>query len=173
MLERVLPPTFEDLVRPFLCVSTDLIRAELVSHRRGDLRLAVAASMALPAFAPPVRLDGRLLCDGGVIDNLPVAAMAAEGEGPIIACDVGEPMDRHVGRVEAPDRDPTLGETLYNLILLRTEDTLAAAGRHAQLLILPERGGVGRLDFHQLDRMREEGRRAAARALETAPPELF
>jgi EmrB/QacA subfamily drug resistance transporter len=173
MLERVLPATFEDLVRPFLCVSTDLIRAELVSHRRGDLRLAVAASMSLPAFAPPVRLDGRLLCDGGLIDNLPIAAMAAEGEGPIIACDVGEPMGRHVGRVEAPEHDPTLPETLYHLVLMRTEDTLAAARRHARLVILPERDGVGRLDFYQLDRMREQGRRAAARALETAPPELF
>jgi EmrB/QacA subfamily drug resistance transporter len=173
MLERVLPATFADLVRPFVCVSTDLIRAELVAHRGGSLPLAVAASMSLPAFAPPVRLDGRLLCDGGVIDNLPVAEMAADGEGPIIACDVGEPMDRHVGRVEAPDRDPTLSETLYHLVLMRTEDTLAAARRYAQLVILPERDGVGRLDFHQLDRMREQGRRAAVRALETAPAELF
>ena len=173
MLERLLPPTFEDLVRPFLCVSTDMISGELVTHRRGDLPLAVAASMALPAFAPPVRLDNRLLVDGGVLDNLPVAALAADGEGPIIASDVNEPEDRHVGRVEAPERDPTLPETLYRLALLQTEDTLAAARRHAQLVILPEQDGVGRLEFHQLDRMREQGRRAAARALETAPAELF
>lgn len=129
--------------------------------------------MALPAFAPPVRLDDRLLVDGGVLDNLPVAAMAADGEGPIIASDVGEPEDRHVGRVRVPERDLTLPETLYRLVLLQTEDTLAAARRHAQLLILPEQDGVGRLEFHQLDRMREQGRRAAARALETAPAELF
>jgi NTE family protein len=173
MLERLLPAKFEDLVRPFLCVSTDLIRADLVVHRRGDLPLAVGASMALPAFAPPVRMDNRLLFDGGVLDNLPVATMAADGEGPIIASDVGEPEDRHIGRLDAPERDPTLPETLYRLILLKTEDTLAAARQHAQLVILPERDGVGRLEFYKLDRMREQGRRAAARALETAPPELF
>lgn len=173
MLERVLPPAFEDLILPFMCVSTDMVRAELVVHRRGSLPLAIGASMALPAFAPPVRLDGRLLCDGGVLDNLPVATMSADGEGPVIACDVGEPEDRHVGRVQAPDRDPTLPETLYRLILLKTEDTLAAAREHAQLVILPEREGAGRLDFHQLDYMREQGRRAAAEALETAPAELF
>ena len=173
MLERLLPPAMEDLVRPFLCVSTDLIRGELVVHRRGPLPQAVGASMALPAFAPPVRLDDRLLIDGGVLDNLPVATMAADGEGPIIASDVNEPEDRHVGRVKAPDRDPTLPETLFRLILLQTEDTQAAARQHAQLLISPEQDGVGRLEFHQLDRMREQGRRAAVRALETAPEELF
>jgi predicted acylesterase/phospholipase RssA len=99
--------------------------------------------------------------------------MWADGEGPLIASDVGEPEDRHVGRVEAPDHDPTLPETLYRLILLKTDDTLAAAREYAQLVILPERDGAGRLDFHQLDHMREQGRRATARALETAPPELF
>jgi predicted acylesterase/phospholipase RssA len=173
MLERVLPPAFEDHILPFMCVTTDMVRAELVVHRRGSLPAAVGASMALPAFAPPVRLDGRLLCDGGVLDNLPVAAMSADGEGPLIACDVGEPEDRHLGRVEAPDHDPTLPETLYRLILLKTEDTLAAAREYAQLVILPERNGAGRLDFHQLDYMREQGRRAAVQALDNAPPELF
>ena len=129
--------------------------------------------MALPAFAPPVRLDDRLLIDGGVLDNLPVATMAADGEGPIIASDVDEREDRHVGRVTAPERDPTLPETLFRLILLQTEDTRAAARRHAQLAISPEQDGVGRLEFHQLDRMREQGRRAAIRALESAPAQLF
>jgi predicted acylesterase/phospholipase RssA len=86
---------------------------------------------------------------------------------------VNEPEDRHVGRVRAPERDPTLPETLYRLILLQTADTQAAAHRHAQLVITPDQAGVGRLEFHQLDRMRAEGRRAAARALEHAPAELF
>ncbi len=173
MLERLLPAGMEDLVMPFTCVSTDLMSGELVSHRRGPLPLSVAASMALPAFAPPVRLDGRLLCDGGVIDNLPVAGMAADGEGPIIASDVGEPEDRHMGRVEVPETDPSLPEILYRLVLLQTTDTQAAARRHAKLLVLPQHEGVGRLEFHQLDRMREEGRRSAAHALESAPGELF
>ena len=173
MLERVLPPAFEDLVRPFACVSTDLIRGELVAHRCGQLPLAVAASMSVPGIAPPVRLDNRLLCDGGVIDNLPVATMAAEGEGPIIASDVTEPEDRHAGRLDAPQRDPSLAETLYRLVVLGAGDTVAAAHRHAQLVILPEREGVGRMEFHRLGHMRELGRRAAAHALQTAGPELL
>jgi predicted acylesterase/phospholipase RssA len=173
MLERLLPRAFEDLVLPFQCVSTDLTTGELVPHRRGPLPLAVAASMALPVFAPPVRLDNRLLVDGGVLDNLPVAAMAADREGPIIASDVGLADDRHLDRVNLPLRDPSLPETLYRLINLGSEDTVAAARRHAQLVILPDQDGVGWLEFHQLDRMREHGRRAAAHALETAPAEIF
>jgi predicted acylesterase/phospholipase RssA len=129
--------------------------------------------MCLPAFAPPVKLDGRLLVDGGVLDNLPVATMAADAEGPIIASDVTAPEDRHVGRTRTAPRPPSLGETLYRLILLQTIDTQAAGRRYADLLISPEQAHVGTLEFHQLDRMREEGRRATVHALERAPRHLW
>jgi hypothetical protein len=38
---------------------------------------------------------------------------------------------------------------------------------------MPDYDGVGMLEFHMLDRLRESGRRAAREALEHAPPELF
>ena len=50
MLERALPPTFEDLVRPFMCVSTDMVRAELVVHRRGGAG-QIAAHESSPGSA--------------------------------------------------------------------------------------------------------------------------
>jgi predicted acylesterase/phospholipase RssA len=99
--------------------------------------------------------------------------MAAAGEGPIIASDVTKADDRHDSRLQLPDRDPNLSETLHRLIALQSADTAIAARRYAQLVILPERNGVGRLEFHKLDHMRGQGRRAAAHALETAPPEVF
>jgi hypothetical protein len=45
--------------------------------------------------------------------------------------------------------------------------------RHASLLITPDNDGVGQLEFHQLDRSRDAGRRAALIALEEAPASLF
>jgi NTE family protein len=68
---------------------------------------------------------------------------------------------------------PTLPETLWRVVTLASVDTAEAARRHADLVIAPQADGVGLLEFHQLDRMRAEGRRAARMALETAPDLLF
>lgn len=172
MAERVLPGLIEDLPRSFYCVSTDIIAAELVVHRRGELALAVAASMCLPGVAPPVQVGNRLLVDGGLFDNLPVATMAGEAEGPIIACDASEPEQRSLAPGETPPT-PGLIDTLARVMLLSTTDTLEHARRYADVVITPEHESVGRMEFHSLDRMRESGRRAALAALEAAPASLW
>lgn len=78
----------EDLPLPFYCVSADLSDARAVVHDGGALWRALRASIAIPGILPPVASAGRLLVDGGVIDNLPVAAMRAANPGPVIALDV-------------------------------------------------------------------------------------
>lgn len=78
----------EDLPLPFYCVSADLSDARAVIHDGGPLWRALRASIAIPGILPPVISGGRLLVDGGVIDNLPVAAMRASNPGPVIALDV-------------------------------------------------------------------------------------
>jgi predicted acylesterase/phospholipase RssA len=172
MLERNLPGLIEDLPRSYYCVSADLISADLVLHRRGELAIAVAASMCLPGVVPPVALGGRLLVDGGVLDNLPVSTMAADAEGPVIASDVNEPEQR---RLEPGEElpEPTLMDTLQRLVLLGTADTAEAGRRYADLYIAPDQAEVGRTEWHMLDTMRESGRRAALSALEAAPDSLF
>ena len=172
MLERTLPGSIEDLALPYYCVSTDIIAAELVAHTRGPLAQAVGASMALPGVVPPVGMGGRLLVDGGVLDNLPVATMSGADEGPVIACDVTEPEQRELAPGDELPR-PGIVDTLSRVMLLGTEDTIAQARRHADLLITPADEGVGRLEFHALDLMRESGRRAAAAALESAPGSIW
>ncbi|HZU82612.1 MAG TPA: patatin-like phospholipase family protein [Polyangiaceae bacterium] len=92
-LERVLRRYFEDLAiedlwLPFFCVSTDLGRAAVHVHDRGALWRAVAASCSIPGVFPPRRDGGRVLVDGGVIDNLPLDVMAARFDGAIVASDV-------------------------------------------------------------------------------------
>ena len=79
----------EELPLRFFCLSCDLIAREAVVHRTGPVVDAVYPSLAIPGVFPPVATtDGRLLVDGGVLDNLPVETMAATGEGPVIAVDV-------------------------------------------------------------------------------------
>jgi predicted acylesterase/phospholipase RssA/CRP-like cAMP-binding protein len=108
-LERVMRDQFEgldieDLWLPFFCVSTDLARAAPTVHDRGELWKAVAASCSIPGIFPPRRAGGRLLVDGGVIDNLPIDVMAARFDGAIIASDVnlyGEVSGRNRPRTTA------------------------------------------------------------------------
>jgi predicted acylesterase/phospholipase RssA len=172
MLERNVPGLIEDLPLNFWCVSTDMIAAQLVVHRRGHLPTAVGASMCVPGIGAPVALGDRLLVDGGVLDNLPISRMADEREGPLIACDVTQPEQRSIAPGEALPV-PSLMDTIMRLMLLGTTDTQAEARRYADLFIEPSHAGVGRTEFHLLDTMRDSGRRAAAAALEHAPPELW
>ncbi len=78
----------EDLPLPFYCVSADLAQGRAVVHREGQLWRALRATIAIPGVLPPVCNNGQVLVDGGVIDNLPVAAMRRLNAGPIIGIDI-------------------------------------------------------------------------------------
>ena len=107
MLDRTLPGNIEALPLDFFCVTCDLVAGDLVVHRRGSLAKAVGASISIPGLVPPMSRHGRLLVDGGVLNNLPVDVMAPAHEGPIIAVDVtarvAPPSER--GHGAGPARD--------------------------------------------------------------------
>jgi NTE family protein len=179
----------EELPLDYFCVSCDLRTAELVVHRRGLVWLASGASMNLPAIYPPLPLDGRLLVDGGVLNNLPADVMAAVGEGPVIAADATSNADLRTGRRRSGGpawverarfraRDiivgtlgpvPSIKETLIRSIVLGSTDTAMIAQQHADLVITPDIHGIALTDWARIDEMREAGRAAARAALETAP----
>lgn len=179
LAERFGDVRIEQLPRRFYCVSCDLVAREVVLHRTGRLREAVYASLAIPGVFPPVRAGGqRLLVDGGVLDNLPVEPMARAGEGPVIAVDVGQrpdpqaqdgaprrlgPLGRRLAGSDVPL--PRVGETLMRTLTIGSADSVAAALRHADLVIAPRVDGVRMLDWKRLDQVREIGRRAAHEAL--------
>ncbi len=68
-----------DLWLPFFCVSTNLTRSQVHVHDRLDAATAIRASVAIPGILPPVPLDGDLLVDGGVLNNLPCDVMRSIG----------------------------------------------------------------------------------------------
>ncbi len=179
----------EELPTRFFCVSCDLQAQELVVHRTGSLVSALRATTSLPGLFPPVAPpDGRLLVDGGVLDNLPVQTLANLGEGPVIAVDVGL---QHARRGSSRPRDqdpllraarrlvtgtdvplPRLPEILVRTLTLGSTEATISARRAATLLIEPDVSNVGILDWKQLPYLLDAGRRAAIEALERAP-DLF
>ncbi len=80
---------FDELPTPFRAVAADLETGERVVLERGDLTSAMRASMSAPGVFAPVEVDGRLLVDGGIVENLPVDVVKSMGVDIVIAVDVG------------------------------------------------------------------------------------
>ena len=154
-------------------------------HTTGPVVDAVYPSLAIPGVFPPVPRDGRLLVDGGVVDNLPVATMARAGEGPVIAVDVtgrlgglrrgqrpavarlGRPLRRTLTGSEA--EIPRLGETIVRTVTVGSSDTVAVARLHADLVITPRVDRIALMDWKALPRAVELGRQAARESLAADP----
>lgn len=81
--------TFDDCRIPFIAVTTDIETGEEVIHRTGDLSKVVRASCSWPGIFSPVKIDGRLLVDGGIKNSVPTRIARALGADYIIAVDVG------------------------------------------------------------------------------------
>ncbi|OBF25192.1 esterase [Mycobacterium kubicae] len=71
------PVSIEDLRIPYTAVATDLLAGKSVWFQRGPLDVAIRASIAIPGVIAPTEVDGRLLADGGILDPLPMAPIAA------------------------------------------------------------------------------------------------
>lgn len=80
--------TIEELPIPYTAVTTDLIAGRSVWLQRGPLDEAIRASIAIPGVIAPHMLDGRLLADGGILDPLPMAPIAAANADFTIAVSV-------------------------------------------------------------------------------------
>ncbi len=63
--------SFDNLPIPFRCVATDMISGKSVVFKDGSLANALRATMSIPGVFAPVRQDGKILADGGLLDNLP------------------------------------------------------------------------------------------------------
>lgn len=114
---------FADLRLPFAVVAMDMVSGERVIIRDGRIARAIRASCSVPGIVTPVIIDGRLLGDGGVVDNLPVDVARDLGADFVIGVDVFEP---YYNRARGP-----LGKGLTAI----------------ETLVRNSGGGVGRADF--------------------------
>lgn len=79
---------FDKLPIPFFCVATDIEKGEQVLLKNGYLAQAIFASSAFPSLYSPVEIDGKLMIDGGVINNYPVEEIRKMGADIVIGVDV-------------------------------------------------------------------------------------
>ena len=174
----------EDLPHEFFCVSSDIHAGQLHVHRYGPLVDAIYASMAIPGLLPPATVDGCVLVDGGVLNNLPVDVLTSRGEGPVVAVNLTVQSSRKRPSAESdPGRarrlasviqatvtgakgsSPPLRETLMRALLLGSVDSTRAAREKADVLITPDTRGIGLLEFGALQRGIDAGRTATNEVL--------
>jgi NTE family protein len=149
---------FGRLPVPFRTVATDLAKAEPVVLARGSLARAVRASMSAPVNLPTVRMDGRVLVDGGIVDNVPVDVARAMGADVVVAVDTTSPPLK-------PERyGDVLGVGLQLVdVLMRARN--AAFAQQADLVIRPDLEGRSFADYSDPDALIQIGRRAGERVL--------
>jgi NTE family protein len=161
----------EELRRSYYCVSTNLTTGATVVHDSGELAAWIGTSMAVPGVAPPIAYEGELLCDGGVVDNLPTDAMQALERGSIVACNVstegdirapgaglGHPDLNALLDWKGPGAAPRLGEILIRTATL-TSDTVTSrkAAERADVFIQMRSEDIGLFDWKRLDELVERG----------------
>jgi NTE family protein len=151
---------FDDLPIPFRAVATDLVTGKPVVLSQGELAGAMRASMSVPGAIAPVRLEGRLLVDGGLTDNLPVGVARAMGADVVIAVNLGTPL------LKAEQLTSVLGVTdqMVNILTEQNVQASLASLRPNDILILPQLGDFSAADFDHLPETVPVGE-AAARAV--------
>ncbi len=139
---------FDELPTPFRAVSADLETGERIVLERGDLTAAMRASMSAPGVFEPVEIGGRLLVDGGLVENLPVDVAKAMGVDVVIAVDVGF---QPVGRRELNSALAVSNQAITIMMLRETarQRSLLTAG---DLLIEPDLENLQSTDFTAADR---------------------
>ena len=146
--------SFDDLPIPYRAVATDLENAERVVLKNGALPQAIRASMAIPGIFTPVIIDGRLLCDGGLLDNVPADVVKSMGADVVIAVDVGsKPVDRTYIQSFAG----MLDQAITVMMVSRTREILSKA----DLIIAPDLKSVKSTDWRQSDRIARLGYESA------------
>ena len=161
-LERLIGPvTIEQLKIPFAAVAGDATTGQEVILREGPLADAVRASTAIPGIFRPVELDGRLLMDGVVVNNVPASVARALGADLVVAVDVTE---YHF----APRPPRSLGEAVMRAFDIMARQTINASLEWADVVIRPPVGGLNSFRFKSAHEYMSRGY-AAARA---AMPEI-
>lgn len=83
---------FDDLAIPYRAVATDLETSLPVVINHGSIVKAMQASATVPGALQPTQIDGKLLVDGGIANNMPIDVVKAMGADIIIAVDIGSPL---------------------------------------------------------------------------------
>ncbi|UTV28101.1 patatin-like phospholipase family protein [Photobacterium atrarenae] len=147
---------FDDLAIPYRAVATDIERLEPVVLKEGDLAEAMQASMSVPGLLPPLELDGRLLVDGGITNNLPISVVQEMGADIIIAVDISNEFKK---RDELEDYVAVMDQLTDFMVRDNAARQLSLL-KDKDIVIRPDIRGITTTDFDKMPEAFAKGYRA-------------
>ena len=136
---------FDRLPIPFRAIATDMESGAAVVLDQGDLALALRSSMSVPGVFPPTELNGRVLGDGGLVNNLPIDVARALGAEVVIAVNIGTPP----GGRETLASAVGLTAQMINILTEQNVQRSLATLKPADVLIAPSLGVLTSGDFER------------------------
>src|SRR5512139_1849284 len=154
---------FDQLPIPFRAVATDLETGKEVVLKSGNLARSLRASMAVPGAFDPVEIDGRLLVDGGISNNVPVSVARAMGADIVIVSDLGSDL---LTREQITSYLSVAGQMINFLFALNSHEQLRSLGPR-DVLITSKLGDIGAGSFDRIGEAMPIGEQAARQATES------
>ncbi|MFQ6091950.1 MAG: patatin-like phospholipase family protein [bacterium] len=144
---------FDRLNIPFRTVTTDLVSGEKVVLSRGDLGVALRASLTIPLLFTPVERGDQLLADGGIVDYLPMDVVRAMGADIIVAVNILNSLRPKDG-LRAPWH---IADQVISIIMMISNERQMP---EADVVIDPDLHGHSSLDFSNIDQLIQWGEAA-------------
>lgn len=148
---------FSKLSIPFFCIATNLETGEEVILDKGFLPEAIRASGSFPGLLTPVQVDGKVLVDGGIVDNFPTEKMKNKGVDYIIGVNVS------AGLKDIEDLN-TLPEILMQIAGFQMYNKWEDKIELSDLYIRPELDEFNTFSFDQSEEIMRRGEIAAKKA---------
>lgn len=135
----------EDLPTRLAVIAADLRSGEEVVITKGSLRDAVKASIAIAGILPSTPIDGRILIDGGYVNQVPVEAAFRLSADVVIAVDVAQEIP------ELESDKMTGGSTRMRAMMILGETARRFQLRFADVVISPQMGDLHWTDFEKIN----------------------
>lgn len=152
------PVEFDGLQTPFVAVAADVNTGQEVILRQGRVADAVRASTAIPGVFKPVAVDGRLLVDGVVVNNVPANVARAMGADLVIAVDVTE-----YGFTAGPPKFMT--DAMMRAFDITARQTISSSLEWADIVIRPQVSGLNGFSTKHAPEFARRGYLAAREAV--------
>lgn len=150
---------FSQLPTPFFCVATDLETGDTVLIDKGDLSMALRATMSIPSVFSPLEFQGRTVIDGGLVNNYPVDIMMAKGADYVIGVDVGAPLYKS-------DEINSVINILDQISSFHQQQRYHDNVSLTDLYIKPDISGLSAMSFDDVEGILDRGEAAAMKQIE-------